>query len=90
MLRLCSNIVQSIELKDITSDVMIVYVKWTYITTQDFYYPDGVTKAGKKGDTDRSLMKLIFVKKGNQWLITAVTNTRIDPAAAPYDPTKKN
>ncbi len=79
-----------VELRDITPDVAIAYVKWTYLTTQDFYYPDRVTKAGKKGDTDRSLMELIFVKKDNHWLITSVTNTRIDPNAAHYDPIKKN
>jgi uncharacterized protein (TIGR02246 family) len=79
-----------IELRDIAPGVVIAYVKWTYLTTQDFYYPDRVTKAGKKGDTDRSLMELIFVKKDNQWLITSVTNTRIDPNAAPHDPIKRD
>jgi uncharacterized protein (TIGR02246 family) len=79
-----------IEFRDITPDVVIAYVKWNYLTTQDFYLPDGVTRAGKKGDTDHSLMELIFVKKDNQWLITSVTNTRIDPNAATYDPIKRN
>ena len=79
-----------IKLRRIAPDLVIAYINWTYLTKQDFYYPDGVTKAGKKGDTDHSLMELIFVKKDNHWLITSVTNTRIDPNAALHDPIKRN
>jgi len=75
-----------VKLRIIAPDVALAYIYETIHVEEDYSLPNG-TKFSK-GDTSHDQISLVYIRKGNEWKITAGHNTVVDPKMAAFNPIK--
>jgi len=67
---------KSLVLRPITKDVIIANL---IIHVGEFYPPDGINHGNNKREASDDILTLVFVRSGDNWLLTAAQNTVRDP-----------
>ena len=80
--------IQQVDIRFLAPTVALATVKDQHRVEQDYNYPDG-RKAASKGDTHQGMMNVILCKKNEQWQISTLQVTEIDPKAAAQDPVQR-
>jgi hypothetical protein len=68
--------------------VALATIKNQYRVEQDYMLPGGQQKVSK-GGTNQAMLNVILNKKDDQWKITSLQVTGVDPKAAANDPVKR-